>query len=114
AVNNDEMLVVNRARFPGKEFVGEGGATELLVLDKNLQRWSTVRFPGEATSVRGFGHWLVLGHRDLMVALEAYRRNERYKGRESPGSEHRQTWLRSGSDARDGGNAKVDNLFGGR
>jgi hypothetical protein len=111
AVNNDEMLVVNRARFPGKEFVGEGGTTELLVYDKNLQRWSTVRFPGEATAVRGFGHWLVLGHRDLMVSRETAMRNEPYSVKKSPGSEHRKTWLRSGSDERDGGNATVDDFF---
>jgi hypothetical protein len=114
AVNNDQMLVINRAKFPGKEHTGEGGATELLVYDKNLQRWSTVRFPGEATGVRGFGHWLVLGHRDLIVSLETALRNEPYKERESPGREHRQTWLRSGDDARDGGDATVDKLFGGR
>ena len=111
AVNNDEMLVINRAKFPGKEFVGEGGTTELLVYDKKFQRWSAVRFPGEASAVRGFGHWLVLGHRDLMQSLQAFLRNEPSKRRESPGSERRKTWLRSGSDERDGGNATVDDFF---
>jgi hypothetical protein len=111
AVNNDEMLAINRARMPGKEIVGDGGVTELLVYDKQLQRWDTIRFPGAGSSVRGFGHWLVLAHADIRRTLAAHLQNDWRNERNSPGTEQRQTWLRSGSRDRDGGNANVDGLF---
>lgn len=111
AVNNDEILVINRTKMPRKELVGEGGTTELFVYEKEPQRWSTVHFPGAASAVRGFGHWLALGHADIRRSVVADASNDWRNERDSPGSEHRHARLRSGSREQDGGNATVDGLF---
>ena len=111
-VNNDEMLVINKTKMPGAEVMGEGGGRELLVYDKKLQRWSTVRFPGAGSAVRGFGRWLVLAHANVRRTSAADLRNDWRNEQDSPGSDRRrQTRVRSGSRVQDGGDFNVDDLF---
>jgi hypothetical protein len=89
-VNNDDMLVINRTKLPGKAVMGGGGATELLVYDKKSQLWDTVRFQGAGSSVRGFGHWLALAEGDIKRAWAPVARVDNLREKESPGSAFRQ------------------------